>query len=525
MPKAKIKNVVFIVLDTLGFDYVGAYGNDWIQTPNIDQLARMGTLFENAYTEGLPTVPCRRAMITGRYTLPFKGWGPLDPDDTTIADILWGKDVEKAMIYDTPPMRLPKYGYSRGFDYVKFCGGHELDMDRFADTPLDPAFKAEDYIAKSQIFDKNGDFIDPASKMLLTEVEGVLKQRQNWRGDRSSWVGTVAREAMRWIEDIRDASKPFFMWLDSFDPHEPWDPPSIWEKRPCPYDPEWDGAPIVQAPWSDLKGRITEREARHIRALHAEKVTVADKWVGKVIDTIKSQGLWDNTLIILTSDHGQPMGDGKHGHGIMRKCRPWPYEELAHVPLIIHMPGTRPGQRIKAFTQSCDIAPTVLDALGCLEATDSGSGTHEAIKGASAEDIQGYSLLPLVTGEAEKVRDFAIAGYYSNSWSIITEDYSYIHWLNDHAAGGSEDQDKDADIAGKSGTPGWHVRQIKGESDTTDEMWTCTPGAEVVLPESDELYDRRQDPYQLKNIIGEQPEKGKELLQTLKLFIGELRTT
>ena len=72
------RNAIFIMLDTLQFNYLGCYGNDWIKTPNIDGLAKESTLFENAYTEGLPTIPCRRAMMTGRYTLPSKGWGPLD---------------------------------------------------------------------------------------------------------------------------------------------------------------------------------------------------------------------------------------------------------------------------------------------------------------------------------------------------------------------------------------------------------------------------------------------------------------
>jgi len=71
-----IRNAIFIMLDTLQFNYLGCYGNDWIKTPNIDGLAKESTLFENAYTEGLPTIPCRRAMMTGRYTLPSKGWGP-----------------------------------------------------------------------------------------------------------------------------------------------------------------------------------------------------------------------------------------------------------------------------------------------------------------------------------------------------------------------------------------------------------------------------------------------------------------
>ena len=81
------KNVIVVMLDTLQFNYLGCYGNTRVKTPNIDRFATEGVVFENAYTEGLPTVPCRRAMLTGRYTLPVKGWSQLDVSDTTIADL------------------------------------------------------------------------------------------------------------------------------------------------------------------------------------------------------------------------------------------------------------------------------------------------------------------------------------------------------------------------------------------------------------------------------------------------------
>ncbi len=512
MKKPVVQNVIFIMLDTLGFNYLGCYGNKWIQTPNIDKFARNATLFENAYTEGLPTIPCRRAMMTGRYTLPFKGWGPLEHDDTTVADILWGQDIETALVFDSPPMRLPKYGYTRGFDYVKFCHGHELDQAIFKDRPLDPAFDPEDYVTENMIKDKDGNYREGAymGKNLLNTIIPVLKHRQDWKGDHESFIACVTDEATRWIKDIRNPRHRFFLWLDSFDPHEPWDPPSIWEKRPCPYNPDYTGNPIVQAPMADVEGYMTEEECQHVRALYAEKVTVVDKYIGKLFDYLKESGLWEETMVILTSDHGQPMGMGEHGHGIMRKSRPWPYEELAHVPLIIHVPGTKPGQRIKAFTQSCDIAPTVLDAFGLYQNQELRSSFHRAMVTYSDEDMQGFSLLPLVYGEVDKVRDFAIAGYYGHSWSLITDEYSYIHWL-------SEANKEEA-----KGPTGWIS---KGKAETTDDMWTCTPGAEVILPDEDELYDRKKDPFQLNNIIHEQPEKAKELLQQLKLYIGELRTT
>ena len=136
-----IKNVIFIMLDTLQFNYLGCYGNTNVKTPNLDRFARQGFLFENAYSEGLPTIPVRRAIMTGRFTLPYAGWKPLDLNDTSLTDMLWCREVQTALVYDTPPMRLPKYGYSRGFDFVSFNPGQELDHTSFADVPLDPALK------------------------------------------------------------------------------------------------------------------------------------------------------------------------------------------------------------------------------------------------------------------------------------------------------------------------------------------------------------------------------------------------
>ena len=133
--------------------------------------------------------------------------------------------------------------------------------------------------------------------------------------------------------------------------------------------------------------------------LYAEKVTMCDRWLGYLLDQVGRLGLEENTLFMLVSDHGEPMGNGEHGHGIMRKCRPWPYEELVHALMMLKGPGL-PNQRSKAFVQSCDVAPTVCDFLGM--------GVHHF--------HQGQSLLPLARGEVDKVRDFAMAGYYQYSW-------------------------------------------------------------------------------------------------------------
>src|SRR5512143_3009380 len=202
-------------------------------------------------------------------------------------------------------------------------------------------------------------------------------------------------------------------------------------------------------------------------------------------------GLEENALVIVVSDHGSPMGNGEHGHGIMRKCRPWPYEELAHIPFLLRGPGIPKGHRVKAFVQSCDVAPTVVDFLGI--------GVHPS--------MQGQSLLELAKGNVDKIRDFAIAGYFRYSWSIITENWSFIHWHK-------EDEKTIADsrfgIYGKYlGESTAHLLQMKKANAVEDrdtafynrayeehtkaatldgeDQWTCTAASSGEVPENDEL--------------------------------------
>jgi len=485
-----MNNVVVIVADTWRFDYLGCYGNDWIKTPTIDRLAEESIVFENAYAEGCPTVPTRRALMTGRYTLPFRGWGPLLPEDTTIADILWSQSIRTALITDTSPMHMPGYGYERGFDFTQYFRGQEFDHF-YANDPLNIDV---DRYHKPAHDPENPESELPASLYARQELFDYLPQRQFWKSDEDQLAARVCKTAIDYLEKV-DRKKPFLLWLDSFDPHEPWDPPSVWDPSlKCPYDSDYDGIEIINPVPTFADWYLTDREAHHIRMLYAEKITMVDKWLGKVIDKLKELNLYDDTMIVFISDHGQPLGNGEHGHGIMRKCRPWPYEELVHIPLIIRHPEKMKG-RVSSLVQTVDIAPTVMDFLNVTEKT---------------EQMQGKSLLPLMSGEADKVRDFAISGYFNFSWSIITEDWSYINWLD---AKDINDPRKIMSMFGFS-----KVEENKG-------IWTCTPGSVAETPKGNELYDRRKDPFQLDNLLERHPEMARELFQQMRDFMIELKTS
>ncbi len=512
-----MNNAIVVMFDSLQFNYLGCYGNTWIETPNFDRFAREGVLFENCYIEGVPTVPCRRAMHTGRYTLPVAGWVPLLMEDTTIADLCWGRPIDTALIFDCPMYRLPKFGYTRGFDKVWFQHGHEADHEYFAQDPL-YHLNVMDFFSSSSIEGAKKKYRSELTDMQVHEVACYLRETQYWRSEEDQRCPRIMKSAVEYLKNV-DRNKQFFLWVDSFDPHEPWDPPSVYDPNiPCPYDLNYTGKnqPVpVSAPVENI---YTEEELHHVRMLYAEKVSMCDRWLGFLLDNIRALGFEQNTLVMVVSDHGEPMGNGEHGHGIIRKCRPWPYEELVHAPMWLRAPGIQAGQRVKAFVQSVDVAPTVCDWLGI--------GVHP--------DMQGFSLLPLVRGEVQKVRDFAIAGYYKFSWAIYTEEYSYIHWLKkieDSSDVTAEmfnidpNTETAEEITLGSGAINAALERHKAAVSTDGEaQWTCTPASAAEMPDEDQLFDRKKDPFQLHNIIKEEQEIAVKLYNTLRAYMAQLHT-
>ena len=528
----EVKNAIVVMFDSLQYNYLHCNGNPWIKTPNFDRFARESVVFDNCYIEGVPTVPCRRAMHTGRYNLPVKGWSALDMDDTTIADLCWGTGIDTAMVFDAAPNRLPKFGYTRGFDKVYFLHGHEIDHEFYAKDPL-YHLNPEDYNEEHALeaMDKllGCNMRDPT----LQETACYLRQRQYWKSEEDQNCYKLMREAVNYLERV-DRNHPFYLWIDCFDPHEPWDPPSVYDPdMKCPYDPDFKGKDQFLPIMGPVEGIYTEEELHHVRMLYAEKVTMVDRQFGYLLDQLRRLGLERDTLVLVVSDHGEPMGNGKHGHGIMRKCRPWPYEELVHAVMMLRAPGLPAGKRIKSFVQSVDVAPTVCEWLGI--------GVHP--------DMQGKSLLALARGEVDKVRDFAVAGYYRYSWSIITDEWSYIHWLKDDEKSVAESM---FEIYGK-GTlassshladnplakagPQMNAEQRKAKNTAAtgygegvaaldgEDQWTCTPGSIAEVPARDELYSRIDDIDQLNNVASRHPEVAAELLKKLRLFMSELRAS
>ena len=229
-------NLVWIVSDTLRWDYLGAYGNDWIHTPNLDTLAAEGTLFLDAFAEGLPTINARRVMMTGRNIFPHEyrpqrsdpvqqhGWHPLYDEDVTIAEHLRTRGYFTALFNDVYHLMKPGKNFHRGFDQWGWIRGQEGDPYALPDRA-----EVADLLEKI-----------PRGRDLPNDAWIIrhLVLRQQWQSDADTVVGQTMTQAADWVRNYT-LSQPFYLHVECFDPHEPWDPPAEYAQR---YEPDYGGS-------------------------------------------------------------------------------------------------------------------------------------------------------------------------------------------------------------------------------------------------------------------------------------------
>jgi len=410
-------NVVVIVTDSLRADHTGyMHLGGKAQTPNLDKLAAEGTVFEHYYPEGLPTLPVRTAWWTGLWTFPVHGWRPFQLDDVLLAEVLWDKGYTSALAADTYHLHKPVYGAGRGFDSVFWIRGQEYDpwiVDVEVDLDTSPHHRLR------------GDESDRHWRPLF---EQYLRNATTYKGEQDYYVARTVTAAVEWLDRITQQQKDnLFLWVDCFDPHEAWDPPEPYWSM---YKPSgYDGAELVDPVPGPVEGYMTPDEVERTRTLYAGEVTLVDKWVGRLLDRMRELGLFDNTLIIHISDHGEPFGE----HGIIRKALALNYEELVRSPLVIRHPqGVGAGKRVSALAQSVDLMPTILDFLGLpltfeqnYRAPARDLFPQDMIAASKTVEVEGRSLLPLMSGDKRKIRDFAYIGHYGRSWTVRTHEWSF----------------------------------------------------------------------------------------------------
>ncbi len=407
-------NIIVIVADSLRYDHVGCCGGR-AMTPNIDAFAAEAMAFDQAYSENLPTLPCRTAWWTGRHLFTQRGWQHFEPWDYLLAEVLWDKGFTSALVTDVYHMHKPVFNCGRGFDTTCFIRGQEYDPWVVEDVPVD-------LDARHRL---RGDDSD---KLWKPRFAQYLRNTARFEREDDYFAARVVTEACRWLDHVTERQRDhLFLWVDCFDPHEPWDPPEPYRSM---YDPDYQGQDLIDPVPGPVAGYLTPAELAHTFALYAGEVSFVDHWVGVLLDRVRALGLWDNSLIMFTSDHGEPFGE----HGIVRKARPWGYEELAHIPWLVRAPGgVGAGQRSDAFVQPPDMMPTVLDLLGIpttlelhYKAPIRLTFPQDMTVSKSEVTLHGKSMVPLLEGEAERIRDFAVTAHHRAEWTIRTADWTFM---------------------------------------------------------------------------------------------------
>ena len=386
-------NIIVIVSDSLRQDHVSYYAGKAspVQTPHVDALLGDGVAFDHMYPEGLPTIPVRTEWVTGAGTLAGRSWRPLADTDVTCAEILRREGYVTALITDAYHYFKPNQNFHRGYHQWQWVRGQEYDACCTA-----PARKrrVEDYWKDSF----------PEHWKSLLQV--VCQNLDDCRHAKDFPCYKTFELASAWIARNREHARPWFLWVETFDPHEPWTPPVEFDTFK---DPQYRGKDFILPPGGEAARHFSADEIRRIRSLYAGEVAFVDAMVGEFVKVLKDSGRYDESLIFFLSDHGHPLAE----HGKFLKGPDRMYSELLRVPFGFKLPGqAHAGQRVRQLAQFPDFLPTLLDAAGL---------------GNNAPALQGKSLMPLVHGQVERIREATISGYHSGqdrcirdeTWSLI----------------------------------------------------------------------------------------------------------
>ena len=373
-------NLIVIMLDSLRQDHVGAYGAGVVyagvepcRTPNIDRFAREAVVFENAYPMGLPTIPARTELLTGQATLPFKPWEPLSAREITMAEILSQEGYTCGLVTDNYHYRAPGMNFHRGFHAYEHIRGQEYDP----------------WTSSSSRRSLDGYVNARYTEQFRGLVARFLANTDDFAREEDWFAAKVVESSCEWLRRNRD-QRNVFLWLDSFDPHEPWDPPRRFDVYT---DPAYGGPRLILPMGGDAADWASPEEIRHIRGLYAGEVASVDHWLGRLFSCLQELGYYEDSAIVLLADHGHPLGD----HGKFLKGADRMHGELLHVPFMVRLPGGRGARRTGALVQFPDLLPTVLELIGY--------GNCDAA-------LHGRSFAPVLRGTADVHRDAVISGYH-----------------------------------------------------------------------------------------------------------------
>jgi arylsulfatase A-like enzyme len=394
-------NVLFISIDSLNRQYLPTYEQSPdidVNTPNIDRFGARSTVFDNHYAGSLPCMPARREWLAGIQEFLWRGWGPIEAYDVTLPERVRREGVVTQLITDHYHyFQHGSHGYYEDFNGFEFIRGHEYDA--WKTSPKEP-----DDRLLSQITKPSAD--DPHSVEYMNRTQ-YARNVDGFSKETDYFAPKVFSATQEWLCANQDWDR-WFCYVDSFDIHEPFHCPEPYASMYTsedPTDPELVNWPFYGRV-DEGQSKLKAREIEFVKSQYAGKLTMVDKWFGRVLDTLDEQELWDDTMVILTSDHGHFLGD----HGWIGKPDAPLYNTLARIPLLIWHPNSpRTRDRLTQLTTSVDLYSTILEALNSP----------------IPDHVHSRSLLPLLAGNRQTHRDWVLYGYWGSSVNITNGRWSY----------------------------------------------------------------------------------------------------
>lgn len=436
---APAKNVLFIAVDDLK-PILGCYGDPLIKTPNIDKLARSGTVFLNNQCQQAVCGPTRASLMTG-----------LRPDKTQVWDL-------KTQMRDRNPdiLTLPQYLRTKGYTTA---GVGKIFDPRCVDKKLDepswsiPFIQSPKVVATASYMPPAlGSYQSPRAHELLKEVvkngiKNYSEQRSyffehgGWPAVESADVpdeaytdGAIAGQGIRYLNELKRAGQPFFLAVGFAKPHLPFVAPKkywdLYQRDDFKIHPfqkksanfveigyhksselrSYSGIPDFDSFSDDPSEFMPEAQQKELIHGYHACVSYLDSQIGRVLDELDRLGLSESTAIVLWGDHGWHLGD----HGLW--CKHSNFEQATRAPLIFSAPGMKGGQKAGAPVEFLDIFPTLCDLTGV----------------AIPSGLDGVSLVPLMKNPKGSVKEVAISQWpvgKTMGYALRDERYRYIEWI------------------------------------------------------------------------------------------------
>lgn len=334
---------IMVMFDSLNRHMLPPYGCDWVHAPNFSRLAQRTVTFDNCYIGSMPCMPARRELHTGRYNFLHRSWGPLEPFDDSMPEILGQHGIYTHLVTDHQHyFEDGGATYHQRYSSWQFERGQEGDAwkGHVHDPEIPPVV-----VERTATNDNN--------------IESAWRQdwinRQYMTQETDQPQPRTFAGGLEFIRNNADADN-WFLQIETFDPHEPFFTQQRYKDL---YPSEYDGKHFDWPPYRRVQE--SSEEVDHVRREYAALVSMCDTYLGKVLDLMDEQDLWDDTLLIVNTDHGFLLGE----HDWWAKVVQPFYSEVARCPLFIWDPRTqRQGERNPHLVQTIDLPATLLDYFG-----------------------------------------------------------------------------------------------------------------------------------------------------------------